>query len=88
MYYKLKEKLDSNGMVLEGYVNTQLNMETVYEISQSIDACADFSIYDCFREAYTKAWNMLLMLLKTETDNIKAINIASKIMSRARLEVS
>ena len=88
MYYKLKEKLNKDGTVMEGYINTKLDMDTVYEISQSIEACADFSIYDCFREAYTKAWNKLLDVLKTETDNIKAIDTTSVIMSRARAEVS
>lgn len=88
MYYKLKEKLNKDGTVREGYINTKLDMDTVYEISQSIDACADFSIYDCFREAYTKAWNKLLDVLRTETDNNRAINITSIIMSRARVEVN
>lgn len=88
MYYKLKEKIDKNGNILEGYINTKLDMDTVYEISQSIDACADFSIHDCFKEAYTKAWNRLLDILRTETDNDRAINITSIIMSRARVEVS
>lgn len=88
MYYKIKEKLSNDGTVIQGYINTLLDMETVYEISQAIDACADFSIYECYRESYMKAWNLLIGLLRTSTNNTLAINTASIIMSRARMEVS
>lgn len=88
MYFKIKEHRLDNGQVKETYINTKLDIDTVYEVAEAIDACYDFTLYKCFRAAYTKAWNKLLDLLETETDNRKAVNHISIIMSRARLEAS
>lgn len=88
MYYRIKEKREDNGSFKETYINTKLDGETVFEIVQAIEACADFSLYECFRNAYCKAWKKLLDILETETDDRSAMNNTSIIMSRARLEAS
>ena len=87
MYYNLKVKR-VNGHVIEDSIDTQLDASTINTIRKSIDACVDFSIYKEYSRPYTKAWDMLIRLVQTETNNFRAVNIASKIMMRARMEVS
>ena len=88
MYFKIKEQRLDNGRVKETYINTKLDVETVFEVNEAIEACCDFSLYDCFKKAYTKAWNKLLDILETETDDYKALDMTSIIMAHARLEAS
>ena len=87
MKYNIKLRKQKRGCSYpkEKYVDSKLDELTVEYIKFCIDACIDFVSYKCFKSSYVKAWDTLINLLRTETDNDKALDETSKIMARARV---
>ena len=84
-YVKERKQKRDYSYPKEKYVESKLNELTIEHIKFCIDACIDFVFYKCFENAYNKAWDSLVNLLKTETDNAKALDETSKIMAKARV---
>jgi len=87
MKYHIKLRKQKRGCSYpkEKYVDSKLDEFTVEYIKFCIDACIDFVSYRYSKNSYIKAWDTLINLLKTETDNDKALDETSKIMARARV---